>query len=720
METTALTGTVDRFLFHNPENDFTIFVLKYDNGSTVVKGHCPQLYVGQDIIAHGSWTLHHKFGQQFQAHSVTPQTPESIEGIKKYLSSGLINGIGETYAQKLVDHFGTRVLKIIEEEPHKLEQVPGIGKKRIETIAASWREQQAVSHIMIFLQEKNISTTYAVKLYKTYGHNTIAVLQENPYKAAYDVWGIGFKVADTIAKKLGFAHNDMKRISAGILYTLSVHAQSGNLYAEVQQLKEQTHSLLELDSTDAHTVKQALHQLYEERKITVITDTHNTHYIGPAQHYATERRISEILRNLTQSPSVFEHSSITVTGDTTQLHEQQLAGIQTALENKVSIITGGPGTGKTTLVKKLLHTVSQQKMRCHLAAPTGRAAKRLMESTGIRAHTIHRLLEFDVSTMRFRHNAEHPLSVDILVIDEISMVDVFLFLSLIKAVPQHAHIVLIGDKDQLPSVGPGNILKDLIASGCIPVTHLTHIFRQGNDAMIVTNAHKVNNGEFPSAPSSSDRNDFVFIKERDAHQIQQHIKRSLFVTSRIYNIAPEDMQIVTPMNRGASGTQQLNAYVQELLNPKPARTITIGNTIYKTGDRVMQTRNNYEKQVFNGDMGVVSYIDYEDRTITVNYPEHHVTYHAGDTSEITLAYAVTIHKSQGSEYPGIIIPIFMQHFTLLQRNLLYTAITRAQKLCILIGDPRAIGMTVKTNTSGQRITFLPSLLREQCGIRHES
>jgi len=717
METTEITGTIHRFLFHNPENDFAIFVLSYDHGSMVVKGNSPHLYVGQEVVVHGTWTLHHKFGKQLQAHSITQHTPHSITGIKKYLASGLIKGIGETYADKLVNHFGTRVLRIIEEEPHRLHEIPGIGEKRIETITKAWQEQKAISHIMVFLQEKQISTGHAIKLYKTYGQNTIAVLQENPYRAAHDVWGIGFKVADTIAYKLGYAHNNLKRIAAGMIYTLSLYAQSGHLYCEVTTLKDKAHQLLGLHEEDAHLLKQALHHVYEQRQISVVTDANNMHYVGPAQHYAVEQRITRHIAHVQRAPSILQQKSILC--DHTQLsqsglHEQQVAGIQAALSHKISIITGGPGTGKTTLVRNLLTTVTSHSLRCKLAAPTGRAAKRLMESTNMRAHTIHRLLEFDVSTMKFRYNEENPLPVDMLIVDEISMVDVFLFLSLLKAIPEHAHLVLIGDKDQLPSVGPGNVLKDMIHSGCIPVTYLTHIFRQGHDALIVTNAHKVNQGEFPITPSHHGKNDFIFIKERDPQNIHAHIKRALFVTSHIYNVAPDNMHILTPMNKGASGTQQLNTHVQSLLNPNASASITIGMTTYKTGDRVMQTRNNYEKQIFNGDVGYVSAIDHENRTISVTYPERTVTYHAGDASEITLAYAVTIHKSQGSEYPGVIIPIFMQHFTLLQRNLLYTAITRAQQVCILIGDPKAIGMTVNTNNSGDRITFLPNFLREQC------
>jgi len=719
MDTTTITGTIDRFLFHNPDNDFAIFVLKREQDSTVVKGYGAQLYVGQDVSAHGAWTFHNRYGKQFQAQTITQQTPHSITGIKRYLASGLIKGIGQTYADKLVDYFGTDTLRIIEEEPHRLTQVPGIGEKRVQTITQAWQEQQAISHIMVFLQEKGIATSHAIKLYKTYGHNTIAVLRDNPYKAAHDVWGIGFKVADTIAHKLGFAYNNLKRIGAGIMYALSVQAQSGHLYTEVTQLKREAQQLLGLHDVDMHLMKQALHQLYESHTITVVTDINNVHYVGPKHHYATEQRISQLIARLQESPSICQQYNITTkehTNTELKLHEQQIYGIKRALEHKVSVITGGPGTGKTTLVNRLVQTVQGHNLRCKLAAPTGRAAKRLSESTGVRAHTIHRLLEFDVSTMQFRHNEQETLPVDVLVVDEISMVDVFLMLSLIKAIPHHAHVVFIGDKDQLPSVGPGNVLKDVIASGCVPVTYLTHIFRQGQDALIVTNAHKVNAGEFPRASRQDGKNDFVYIKEREPEQIYDHIKRALFVTSRIYHISPRDMHILTPMNKGAAGTQKLNTYVQSLINPQPSTSITIGSTTYATGDRVMQTRNNYEKQVFNGDLGYISHIDHENRMITVTYPEHAVSYHAGDSNEITLAYAVTIHKSQGSEYPGVIIPIFMQHYPLLQRNLLYTAITRAQQLCILIGDPRAIGMTVNTQTSNHRVTFLPDFLREQCHI----
>jgi len=720
MEQTYITGTVDRFLFYHHDNDFIICVVTHTHGSSVVKGHAPHIYVGQEIVAYGSWTMHHKFGQQFHATSIVHQTPHSITGIKKYLASGLIKGIGATYAERIVDHFGTDALRVIDEDPQRLCEIPGIGTKRMETIQASWHEQRSISHIMVFLQDKGISNTYATKLYKVYGEHTVATLQDNPYKAAYDVRGIGFKVADTIAYKLGFAYNSMQRITAGVMYALSMHAQSGHLYATVAHLKDMTAKLLELRDEDRPLIKQALHTLYEHHKISVITYDQDN-YIGPVQHYATEQRISRLLQQLIYTPQKATKQLLydePTEDHTQQLHPQQRSGISMAWHHKVSVITGGPGTGKTTLVKQLLDLCRSHNMRCKLAAPTGRAAKRLIESTGFRASTLHRLLHFDVSTMQFQYNQEHPLPVDMLIIDEVSMIDIFLFLSLLRAVPDHAHLVLIGDKDQLPSVGPGNVLQDIITSECIPVTRLTHVFRQSEDALIAANAHRVNHGQFPYIPKDNRNNDFMFIKEQDPQRIQEHIRRALFITSRIYQLAPSDMHVLTPMNRGAAGTQHLNSYIQDMLNPQAEQTIRIGTHLYKTGDRIMQTRNNYEKRVYNGDLGIISYIDHEHRQISVAYPEHTVVYHAGEISDITHAYAVTIHKSQGSEYPGVIIPIFMQHYTLLQRNLLYTAITRAQQLCILIGDPRAIGMCIKSNTSQRRVTFLPHFLREQCSIQN--
>ncbi len=721
-----LVGIVDRIIFHNSENGFTIFVLQMPRAqTTIIKGHVPSLQPGEQVALQGAWVMHPKFGKQFDAQSCITSLPTSLLGIKKYLSSGMIKGIGPVYAEKLVKAFGQQVLEVIDKQPYRLHEVSGIGQKRVERIITAWQDQKEISHIMVFLQEKNISPAYSTKIYKKYGQNSIQILQENPYRLADDIWGIGFKVADQIAKNMGFEHDSLKRITSGLLYTLSTLVSAGHLYGELEMLKEKAVTLLDLEQTTntSHKLKLALHELYNSDRIKLISHE-DKHYVALSAHYYSEKGIAQKIKKLIESPTPlsFDINSIyqQMRADTSAfaLNEDQQEGILTCLQNKVTVITGGPGTGKTTLIKQLLTVLDQKKVRYKLGAPTGRAAKRITESTRRHAATLHRLLEFDVGSMSFKHNEQNALPVDFLIVDEASMIDVFLAYAVVKALPYQAHVVFIGDVDQLPSVGAGNILKDLIISNYVPTVRLTKIFRQAQDSLIIVNAHRINNGEFPTQSQPHSRRDFMFIKEDNPEMVPEHLKRIYMHQLSRFSIMPSESIVLVPMNRGSVGTQKLNYDLQQLLNPQETeKQISHAGTLFKIGDRVMQIRNNYDKHVFNGDMGMVDDINVGERTMMVRFLDQLLEYETTELDEIVLAYSTSIHKSQGSEFNAVIVPIFMQHFTLLQRNLIYTAITRAKKLCIFIGQTKAIAMAIKNNKSVERTTFLPQYLTSDLQCR---
>jgi exodeoxyribonuclease V alpha subunit len=713
-----IKGTIERFLFQSPENGFSVFVVQCSGQSVTAKGTLCAVNAGQEVELEGSWIYHAKFGKQFEVKKCKACIPNSVSGLKKYLGSGLIKGIGKAYATRLVDHFGADVLTVIETTPHRLTEVAGIGQKRIETIAQAWKDQKEISNVMIFLQERDVSPAYAAKIYKKYGQESIAVLHENPYRLADEIWGIGFKMADTIAQKMGFAPSCLQRLSAGICYALSSASNQGHLYCELEKLREQTLALLELETDDKSLLKTAFHDLYNREKIKLITKQEK-YYIGLMSHYFAESGLAKRLKVIHEHASDIKFNLDSIYADMRSPHdkeihlnENQQMGVMTALQNKITLITGGPGTGKTTLLKKLLSILDQEKISYKVAAPTGRAAKRITEGTGRYASTIHRLLEFDVSTMRFVHNENNALKLQYLIIDETSMIDVFLANALVKAVPINAHIIFIGDHDQLPSVGPGNFLKDMLFSKAFATVYLTEIFRQAQDSLIVINAHRVNKGEFPTPFLPEARRDFLYIKEEDPETIIDHLKRVLFIELKKHHITIHDAQILVPMNRGAVGTYALNHHLQSLLNPGQKPSLSRMGTVYKEGDKVMQIRNNYDKHVFNGDLGYIKTIDVEEQILFVSFGDQEIEYEASELDELVLAYATTIHKSQGSEYAAVIIPLFMQHFTLLQRNLVYTAITRAKKLCVIIGQSRALAMAIKNDKTVQRITMLQDFLQE--------
>lgn len=717
-----LRGTIEKVIFQSAESGFIVFILKHGSNNTTVKGFMPAIQEGQEVKLHGEWGFHPKFGKQFNAQKCIAQLPTSITGLKKFLASGLIKGIGPSYADKLVNAFGASVLEVIEQHPERLEHVPGIGPKRAELIVEGYKDQKEISSIMVYLQDKNISAAYAAKIYKRYGAEAIAILEQNPYRLAEDIWGIGFKLADEIAQNMGVDKLSVNRVKAGILHVITTAISSGHLYVELDDLKAKTAQLLELQTID-HLLKSAFHTLYDDDKIKLITHE-NKHYLSLSSYYGAEKGVATRIRNmLTQA--------VTHTYDIQQLYEKlranehngialnddQQRGILTCLQHKITVITGGPGTGKTTLIKELLRLLDEHNVRYKLAAPTGRAAKRILEGTGRLAFTIHRLLEFDPLTMAFQHNEYKPLELDFLIIDESSMIDIFIAHAIFKAIPPHAQILFIGDIDQLPSVGAGNFLHDLIASNTIPCIRLHEIFRQAADSMIVVNAHKVNRGEFPTTTPQGGRHDFYYRFEDAPEKVPDHLASIYGSMLAKFGISHEQAMVLVPMNKGSVGTQYLNTVIQKLVNPHESAGITYHGTLYKIRDQVMQLRNNYDKNVFNGDIGTIVDCNQEDRLLLVRFGDKTVEYRYEELDELTLAYAVSIHKSQGSEYSAVIVPIFMQHFTLLQRNLIYTALTRAKKLCIFIGQSRALAMAIKNNKATVRITFLQNFLTSDLACR---
>jgi exodeoxyribonuclease V alpha subunit len=717
MET--LSGTVERFLFQDSEKSFCVFLLKVEREtSIVVRAHAVSFHPGQDVEVEGAWVTHPKFGKQFDAQSCKATLPTSILGLRRYLSSGMIKGIGKTYADKLVNIFGTTVLDVIDKHPERLSEVPGIGPKRLEQIIAAWKDQKDIAKVMVFLQEKGASPAYATKIYKKYGTSSVAIVTENPYRLAEEVWGIGFKMADVLAQNLGFEKKSAKRIKAGIIFAITNATTFGHLYVELDDLKKKTFELLELeeDPDVQVTLKRSFHELHEAQKIKLIT-YQDKHYVTLAQHYHVEKNIAAKLDTVIKHYStrsfdvnaVYQSLRVPKEGEV-ELNEAQQKGIIDCLQAKVSVITGGPGTGKTTLIKKLLGILDGLHISYKLAAPTGRAAKRMMESTGRFAVTIHRLLEFNPHTMTFTYNEQHSLKVDYLIIDEASMIDGFLAYALVKSVPFTAHLIFIGDIDQLPPVGAGNFLRDLIASNTVPVTKLSYIFRQAQNSLITYNAHRINKGEMPVSKADGTFQDYFFIAEEDPANLPLHLKKIMHGLLPRFGIKAQDTIILAPMNRGIAGTQKLNQDMQLLLNPEKKPHIQRLFSTFKIDDPVMQIRNNYDKHVFNGDIGTISNIDEEDKIMTITFPEKEVEYDFSELDELTLAYAISIHKSQGSEFSAVIVPLFMQHFTLLQRNLVYTALTRAKRVCFIIGQYKALAMALKNTKGTERLTFLTQFL----------
>jgi exodeoxyribonuclease V alpha subunit len=668
--------------------------------------------VGSVLLLMGEWKIDKKFGRQFLASSYEEVLPATVIGIERYLGGGMIKGIGPKFARRIVVKFGADTLSVIEETPDKLIEVEGIGEKRVAVIKKAWQDQKEIRNIMIFLQEHQVSTTHAVKIFKTYGNESINVVKDNPYKLADDIWGIGFKTADTIAIKMGFDKESYYRCRSGLFYVLNEFTESGHCYARCEELLQKSVSMLEIKETK---LSEAMEKMISENDL--VCESPDKIYLLPL--YYSEKGTSQRLHEIMNSP----RSVLTADIETSIENAEKVSGlsfdaiqkdaIRQASVSKVMVLTGGPGTGKTTTTKGIIATFTEQGLTILLAAPTGRAAKRLSETTEMEAKTIHRLLE-SKPPEGYSRNAENPLEGDVLIVDESSMIDIVLMYNLLKAVPDEMIVIFVGDSDQLPSVGAGNVLLDIIESGVVSVIKLTRIYRQAQSSQIIMNAHRINHGEFPSL-NSGNKSDFFFIDESEPSNIPSLICD--LCVKRLpgyYHVDPvQGIQVLSPMQRGETGALNLNTLLQNALNPNK-ECLRRGGAEFRLGDKVMQIKNNYEKDIFNGDIGIISKVDLEERELTVTFDASQTEYDISELDELVLSYATTIHKAQGSEYPIVIMPFTMQHYMMLQRNLLYTGITRAKKVLILIGAKKAIGYAVRNNKVTERNTGLAERLRDMC------
>ena len=797
MET--LQGILERIVYENPETGYTVGRLSARDHAELITivGNLASVNPGESLLLRGQWVDNAKYGRQFQIDKYETILPANVVGLRKYLGSGLIKGIGPKMAALIVRKFGMDTMDVIENEPEKLARVPGIGRKRVQTIKEAWEAQREIKNVMLFLQSHDVSTAHAAKIYKTYGNDAIEIVTENPYRLADDIYGIGFVTADTIAQKLGIDKDAPQRVQAGIKYVLSQKADEGHVFQHRPELIEACQTMLEQES-DA--IDHGIHALVEieeiispsfkdlsgsdeqiditeaqdnydinsqqsaignqeeipdtpqERPLTddqqLTTDNDSAIYLAPF-YYAELGVANQFLRILassdgqnigyTDTEAASPHTAAAIAQLESEMRirfaSQQREAIQTAMTTRAMVLTGGPGTGKTTTTVGMIRLFEAQGKHITLTAPTGRAAKRLSETTGGEAKTIHRLLEFSPQINSFKRNRQNPLETDVVIVDETSMVDIVLMNRLMQAIRPSTTVILIGDIDQLPSVGAGNVLKALIDSQKIPVIQLTEIFRQAQESMIVTNAHRINKGDFPELTGDADRN-FFFIEEEDPEEITELI--CSLISDRLpshYNYHPiDDIQLLCPMRRGVLGTENLNKRLQEVLNieytapaahplqkarfgPRPYneaqrfgnQPATAGG--FRVGDKVMQVRNNYDYDVFNGDIGRVIAIERLDKKVHIQYPDKQVVYDTADLGELVLAYATTIHKAQGSEYPAVVIPLHTQHYLMLQRNLLYTGITRAKERVVIVGTKKALGICIRNNQVMERNSYLAERLQ---------
>ena len=703
----VLAGLVERVTFHNADNGFCVIRIKARGHRDLVTvvGHAAAISPGEWITASGEWANDRTHGQQFKARFMRTSEPTSIDGIEKYLGSGMIRGIGPVYAKKMVKAFGEKVFDIIEAEPDRLREVTGIGPVRAKRITGAWAEQKIVREIMVFLHSHGVGTARAVRIFKTYGADAVQVMTENPYRLARDIRGIGFKTADAIAMKLGIEKTAMIRVRAGISYALTEAMDQGHCGLPIAELEPLAVELLEVPK---ELVLTALDLELSEG--TVVADAvGDTACIFLAGLYRAEQVIAERLLCLVNGrlpwPHIDPDKALPWIEQKTglSLAESQVAAIRRALRSKVLVITGGPGVGKTTIVNAILRILAAKGVKLLLCAPTGRAAKRMTEATGFEAKTIHRLLEVDPKGGGFKRSADHPLDCDLLVVDETSMVDVMLMQALMKAVPDHAALLIVGDIDQLPSVGPGQVLADIITSDAVPVVRLTEVFRQAAQSRIIMSAHKINQGVIPDLSRPEGDSDFYFVQADDPETAVARIVE--LVKTRIpqrFRLDPiRDIQVLCPMNRGGVGARSLNIELQAALNPAGERKVERFGWTFAPGDKVMQIENDYDKDVYNGDIGYIDDVDPDAGELTAGFDGRAVTYGFGELDTLVPAYAATIHKSQGSEYPAVVIPVLTQHYAMLQRNLLYTGVTRGKRLVVLVGQKKAVAIAVR-NVSGRR------------------
>ncbi len=710
----SLSGLIERVTFFSEENGFAVLKVKAKGhrDQVTVVGSLPSVSAGEWVTAEGHWVQDREFGLQFRAGMLSSTAPTTKEGIEKYLGSGMVKGIGPIYAKKLVDRFGEQIFDIIEAQSARLEELEGIGPKRRKRIKDAWAEQKVIRQIMVFLHSHGVSTSRAVRIYKTYGEDAIEKVRSDPYRLAKDIHGIGFKTADQIAQKIGIPVDSLLRACAGLSHVLVEATSDGHCALPVELLKDVAGKLL---LVDAKIVTEALERTLASNDL--VKETINGQELIFLPHLKrAEEIIAGRVKSLCGSPSAFPainfEKAVVWCQEKTgkELAPSQRDALKLALSSRALVITGGPGVGKTTLVNAILLILRAKKVRCLLCAPTGRAAKRLSEATGVEAKTIHRLLEVQPATGSFTRNEANPLACDLLVVDETSMVDVVLMANLLRALPPKASLLLVGDIDQLPSVGPGMVLRHVIESEVVPVVRLTEVFRQAAHSRIITNAHRINEGQMPEVPAKGGESDFFFIDRVEPDQIAATLVE--MVKTRIpakFRLDPiRDIQVLCPMNRGSLGIRELNVRLQNELNPARADELFVEKFgwQFRPRDKVIQTENDYDKDVFNGDIGQIVKIDPVEREVAIRFDQREVVYDHGELDAIALAYAITIHKSQGSEFPAVVTPLAMQQYLLLQRNLVYTGITRGKKLVVLIGQRKALAMAVRNNRTENRFSGL--------------
>jgi exodeoxyribonuclease V alpha subunit len=714
-----LHGTLERIVFHNEENGYSVLRFKTTAGDNhTVVGNMADPQVGSSLKLTGEWVENAKFGRQFKILTYETSLPAGVVGIRHYLASGLIKGVGPKTAERIVDAFGEDTFAILDNEPERLSAVKGIGKRTAKGIQEAWSEHRGIRDLIMFLQPHGVSTAYAVRIYKFYGKHALSVVQENPYRLAMDINGIGFVTADTIAQKIGFDVDSPLRAEAGTLYMLTKTSDEGHVYFPLDGLVTKTSDTLNIR---ADLVEDAIDTLEREERVVVEELSNGQVAVYRSRYHAYESGISTYIKKILGSPKTVlikdpdETVEAVVENLGIELAEEQLEAVHTAVRTKMMVLTGGPGTGKTTITKAIVQAYKKLKAKILLCAPTGRAAKRMFETIGVEAKTIHRLLEYSPREDGFQRNENNPLACSLIVIDEASMMDTMLMFHLLKAIPLGATVIFVGDVHQLPSVGPGNVLKDVISSGVVDVAELHEVFRQAQESDIITNAHKINAGEVPFLESSKERlSDFYFIRqdepERCAAMIVDLVKNHI---PRRFRFDPIDqIQVLTPMHKGSAGSGNLNHLLQEALNPQPL-CLKRGDREFRLDDKVMQLRNNYDKDVFNGDIGRICVVNTEDKKLTVRFDdEKNVIYDFNELDELVPAYAISIHKSQGSEYQAVVIPVLTQHYVLLQRNLIYTGVTRGKKLVILVGSSKALTMAIKNNKMQKRFTYLSQRLSE--------